>query len=374
MFPIGPITPLLIAEYEINKSTAGLLTSIIFLIHIVFAIPASTLVSKINLKTLIALAAFLGSVPVLSFLATDSFLILLLLRGIYGASFILLFPSIGALFMQWFPSKELPLINGLFTIACSIGMTISIFLVAPMSEAIGWEAVLSGFGAISLLSAILWFIFGKAQRIPPNDETKPITRQAWEVLRDRNTLLISAADAGPLGLLTVVMAWIPTFYHDTYGMSLTKGGTLMGFLSLSGIVALVLASFLSTKTTQRKLFLIVPGVLIGLSGLTAVLMTNSVVIYISLATLGFAAWFYIPALMTIPMELYSKDPQRVSLIFATLMSIGGIVSFVASPTVGAIADLSGSLVYGISVFAVMAWSLAIAGILLPETGTVRTKK
>ena len=44
MFPIGPITPLIIADYKINNSTAGLLTSIIFLVQIVFAIPLSTLV------------------------------------------------------------------------------------------------------------------------------------------------------------------------------------------------------------------------------------------------------------------------------------------------------------------------------------------
>ena len=50
LFPIGPITPLIITDYQINNSTAGLLTSIIFLVQIVFAIPLSTLVGKMQIK------------------------------------------------------------------------------------------------------------------------------------------------------------------------------------------------------------------------------------------------------------------------------------------------------------------------------------
>ena len=370
MFAVGPIVPLIIYDYEISNSTAGLLTSIIFFVHIVFAIPVSLLIGRMGLKTLIGLGAIAGSAPLLSFLAADIFP-LLVIRAIYGVGFILLFPAVGPLFMQWFHPKELPFVNGSFIASMSLGTATSAFLVAPLSEAIGWQVTLSVFGGVCMVSGVAWLLFGKAQRIPTDSESRPLITRVWEVLHARTTLLVVAADAGPLALLAASLGWLPTFYHEVHNMSLEEGGALMGILSLAGFVALVLASLLTTRISKRRPFLIIPGILTGFAGFAAILLADSVALYISIVVLGFACWFYLPALMTIPMELYPNDPRRVSLIFASLMSIGGIASFVSPPTIGAIADLTGSFVPGLSIFAALAWSLAIAGVLLPETSTTR---
>ena len=388
MFAVGPIMPLIIADYGVSNSTASLLTSITFFVHVVFAIPASMLVGRMGLKTLLWAGATMGSVPILSFMATNSFPLLLTLRAVNGASLILVFPAIAPLFMQWFPPKELPLVNGVFVATGSLGIAASTFLVAPLSETIGWEMVLSGFGGVSFLSAILWLFFGKAQRVSMQSETRslmmrmgrsePISNlildrassmgRVWRAIRARNTLLVAIADAGPLALLTAALAWLPTFYHEVHGMSLPKGGALMGLLSLAGLVALVSASLLATRIRRRRPFLVIPGILTGFAGFASLLLPDSIPLYIAIAALGFACWFYLPTLLTVPMELYPDNPRQVSIVFATLMSVGGIASAIAPLTVGAIADLTRSFVPGLGIFAVLAWSLAVAGRLLPETG------
>jgi len=73
-------------------------------------------------------------------------------------------------------------------------------------------------------------------------------------------------------------------------------------------------------------------------------------------------------LMTIPMELPGTDPNRVSVTFGTILTIGGIMTFLSSLTVGVITDVTGSFLPGFALFSVLAWSLAVAGFLLPETG------
>ena len=88
-------------------------------------------------------------------------------------------------------------------------------------------------------------------------------------------------------------------------------------------------------------------------------MTN-----IAMAAVGFTLWFYIPALLPIPMDMYPNDPQRVSLIFAALIAMTGITGAIAPPAVGAIADLTGSLIPGLAACAVLTWALPIAGVLL----------
>ena len=373
LFAVGPMIPLIIGDYGITHSAASLLTSLVFLAHVGFAIPASMLVGRVGLKKLIGLGAVANAMPLLSFMAADGFPILLALRTVYSLGLVILFPTVGPLFMQWFPSKELPLVNGLFVAAVSLGITTSAFIAAPMSEALGWEATLSAFGAVSLLGAVSWLAFGRTQRIATEIEAHSAIARVWGVFRSRSTLLVAAADAGPLGLLTVALAWLPTFYNEVHGFSLIKGGALMGLMSLAGLISLLLASVLATRVRRRRPFLVIPGILTGFAGLGAFVLADSVAIYAIVVALGFACWFYLPALVTIPMELFPNDPRRVSIIFATLMSIGGIVSFIAPLTVGAITDVTGSFLPGLTIFAVLAWSLGIAGFLLPETGAMGTE-
>ena len=369
MLAIGPITPLIIADYGIKNSTAGLLTSIVFLVHIPFAVPISMLIGRMGPKMMIFVAGLMGSAPLLSFMATDSFPLLLALRAVYGMSFLFLVAAVGPVFMQWFPSKELPLVNGGFMLSACLGITTSTFIAAPLSEAIGWEVVLSGFGGASLLSALTWLSFGKAQIIYRDNETRSLISLVWNVLRARTTLLIAFADAGPLTLLAASAAWLPTLYHQTHEISLTDAGVLTGILPLAGIVGLVVASLLTARTRKRRPFLIIPGILVGFAGLAVLVLPNSAALYVAIAILGVVCWFYLPALFTIPMDMYPNDPRRVSLISTTLISIGGIATSIAPPTVGAIADLTGSFVPGLAACAALGWSLAIAGVLLPSTPT-----
>ena len=164
VFAVSPITPLIIDEYGINHSTASLLTSLVFLMNAVFAIPGSMLVGKVELKKLILLGWILTSALVLTFLA-DSYPVLLALRVTHGVGIALMFPALGPLVMQWFHSRELPLANGLFVAVGSLGIAISTFTVAPMAKAIGWKAALSLFGGVSLAGALCWLLFGRAQTV-----------------------------------------------------------------------------------------------------------------------------------------------------------------------------------------------------------------
>ena len=147
----------------------------------------------------------------------------------------------------------------------------------------------------------------------------------------------------------------------------------MGLLSVSGLVALIVASFLATKVHSRRPFLVIPGFLIGLAGLSVIFLAGSGAIYFAVVVLGFACWFYVPALVTIPMDLYASSPRTVSFILAALLGLGGIASFIAPPIVGALADHTGSYIPGLVLFAVLACSLGVAGLMLPESGRSKSE-
>ena len=134
---------------------------------------------------------------------------------------------------------------------------------------------------------------------------------------------------------------------------------------------MIVASLAATRVERRRPFLVIPGIIVGFAGFGTFLLADSAAVYLAVVALGFAAWFYIPTLVTIPMELYPADSSRVAIIFASIMTLGGIVNFIAPLVVGAVADLTGSFVPGLALFAVLAWSLGVVGFLLPETGPGR---
>ena len=93
--------------------------------------------------------------------------------------------------------------------------------------------------------------------------------------------------------------------------------------------------------------------------------------YIAVVALGFTSWFYLPVLMTVPMELPGLDPSQVSMTIAMIMTVGGLFTFLSPLTIAALTDLSGSYLPGLALFSVLAWSLGLSGFLLPETGAGR---
>ncbi len=370
-FPaIAPVTPLILAEYGISRGMAGLLTGSVILVMSGFTIPAGLLVGRVGLKKLIGVAWFMAAAPALSFLA-DSFPALLVMRMMFGLSLAVILPAFGPLLMQWFRPRELPRINSLNFAMTTAGMALSTFITAPLAEAAGWKMVLSIYGIVALMGAFLWMWLAKVQQ-PTQSGGRLSLREVWSVLRDRTTLLLAFADAGPFAQYIALTTWLPTFYYEVHGMSLGAAGSAVGLAPLSGAVALVLAGVLSMRVVRRRPFLIIPGVVGGLAGFATFLLAGSGAVYPALLLLGFGGWFYLPLLFTIPMEAPDAVPERVSLVLATIGTLGGFLSFVAPLAVGMLTDALGSYIPGFAIFAVLSWSLVVAGVMLPETGRSRT--
>ena len=364
-FVIGPVAPYIIDDYHISYTEAGLLTGITVLAQTTLAIPGSMLVGRIPLKGLIAAGWFLASAPALSFLAFD-YSVLLATRIIFGASFAVLLPALGPLLMYWFRPRELPLVNGLNLAVTALAMSLSTFVAAPLSDALTWKVALSVFGFVTLGGAVVWVFLGRVGENAKAPVRGLTLGHAWRVMKSRTALLLAAADAGPLAQYTALVAWLPAFYLEVHGIPLTRAGSMLSLLPLAGFVALLAVGLLTMRIERRRPFLLVPGIMVGFAGFGSFLLAGSSLVYVPLLLLGVASWLYVPILMTVPMELPRMRPEQVSLMLAAIMTVGGALTFVSPLAVGALTDLTGSYLPGFSLFAVLAWSLAVAGFLLPE--------
>ena len=156
------------------------------------------MIGRIGLKRGFGAAWLLVGLMVLSAWATD-FPTLLALRLGYGVGFAVILTATGPLLMQWFPPKEVLIMNSLNTAVISLGIALSVSTAAPIASLMGWQNALGLFGAVGLAGAVGWVFFGRTSDAGVKESSPHISLNGVVgVLRSRTILLLVAADAGVL--------------------------------------------------------------------------------------------------------------------------------------------------------------------------------
>ena len=368
---IAPLLPLIRDEFGINNSTAGLLIAVALIIFAVFGLPGSVLVSRFGVRRTYTLSWLMVGLLALSAFSPN-FAGLITLRIIYGIGMALLMPATGPLIMGWFRPSGALVVTSLNVAAMSLGITISSSVAAPLAEHVGWDGALSVFGVVGLAGAFAWMLLGRV-----GVEGSGVSNIfSWNIiaqtLRVRTVLVLGLGDAAAFAQYVALASWLPTFYNESRGMSLTEAGLITGVLPFAGIFAVLFAGVLALRVSSRRIFFIVPGVMIGVGGLGSALIDNTVVGLVSVSLLGIGSWLYVPILLVLPMELEGMTPAKVAVVWGWIMTASGLGGFISPLVVGGIRDISGSFVPGFLVFAVLAWFLFVAGFLLPNTGPVKS--
>ena len=367
---VSPILPLITDDYGISHTEAGLLVALMMLMLGAFGIPGGIVVGRFGLWRIYTFSWFMMGLMTLAALSPN-FLGLLALRIAYGLGSILLLTATGPLVMQWFRPREAPIIVSLTMASVAVGIAVSAFTAAPLADLLGWERVMGLYGAVGLAGAFVWLFWGKTQEGGGGVAAPVSWGGVWVVLRSRTILLLGAADAACFSQAVALQGWLPTFYHENRGMTLTDAGFIVGLISSVGILAVILGGVLPLKVGSRRLFLIVSGVIAGLGGLGSYLIEDTTGIYVSVIMLGLGSWLYIPILMTLPMELPGMTPQKVAIAWGWIMTATGMVAFISPMTVGAMRDSLDTFIPGFLIFSVLAWFLVFVGFLLPKIGLQR---
>ncbi len=365
-FVVAPLLPVIIDDFGVSRATASLLISLALLVHAFFGLPGGILAARFGLKRMYFLTWFLIGLSVFSAIAPN-FGTLLVLRLAYGIGFGAIIPATGPLLMQWFPPKEITIMNGLNIASMTLGIAFSVSLAVPLANSIGWQNALSVFGGIALAGAVLWGIFGR-DRTEVRSRGPGISRtEILSVLRNRTILLLVAADALVWMQYTALTTWLPAFYNEVRGMSLTQSGFITGLLPFVGIFAVLVGGFLPLRITSKKPFFIIPGVLLVLGGVGSFMIGGTTGIVVAVLLLGIGTWSYTPTLLTLPMELPGMTPDKVAVVWGTFVTVSGVGMFISPITVGAIRDVTGGYLPGFIIFAVGACFLVVAGVFLPRT-------
>ena len=369
LFAPASLLPLVIDD-GFTRTIAGLLVAGTVLIQALVGLPGGTLARRVGAHRTVTIGSVLVGSGALS-LVFDGFGAILFSRLLVGIGAALVITATGPLIMSWFPSRQTPLMNTMFLVALSSGISIGVLGAAPIASSIGWRPTLGVFGIVALFAAGVWAGVGARCGLRPRpSERTPIAvveRSAIrEVFGDRTIRALVTADSLVFVQYSVLTTWLPTFFNESRGMSIERAGYMTGVLPGIGIAAVIIGGIVSSRVSSWKPLFIVSGVLVGVGGFATFLITSHVGILIAVAVLGIGTWVYQPAFHTAPMQLPWMTPDKVAIVWGASMTVAGIGMFVAPTVVGASRDLFGSFVPGFVVWTVLSWSLLLLGLRLPD--------
>ncbi|PKB71240.1 MAG: hypothetical protein BZY87_06380 [SAR202 cluster bacterium Io17-Chloro-G6] len=375
VFAVSPLLPIAIDDYGINRTAAGLLVSMPLLVAATLGLPSGILIARIGLRraftigwAAVALVSFSGLAP--------NFITLLVLRSGIGLGFALILTATGPLLMQWFRLKEVLVMNALTSAVLSLGIALSVATAAPLAEVMVWQKALAVFALPGIVGLVAWILLAKTAegRISTNVSAvsgdRMSIREVAAVLRNRTVVLLLAADAGVLIQYAAFTGWLPTFYNEHRGISLSQAGIITGLLPLVGVFAVLAGGAVALRVASPRDLFAASGLMAGLGGLGAFLLPETSGIYLAVVILGIGSWLYVPTLLTLPMQMAGATPEKVAIVFGSFLTFSGFAMFVSPILVGGLRDLSGSFIPGLAVCAGASWALFLAGILLPRNASV----
>lgn len=366
---ISPLLPLAISDFKISAAMASLLVALPILLKSLVGLPGSVIASRFGLKRMFTLSWYMIGGLIMSALA-PGFYALLILRLLYGVGTGLMMPAIGTLVMQWFPQKERTMINSMNLVVMSLGTSVSFAVAAPLAGMMSWKGVLSVLGAFGFFGAVAWHILGRTKPDTKSVQIKFSLKDVWEVLSNRTIFLLFVGDSLVFALYAALTNWLPSFYYEFRGMSLSEAGNITGLLPFVGIFAVIIGGFLTLRVKNKSIFFIIPGIMVVLGSFGSFLLESSAGIYISVLVMGIGTWIYQPILLSLPMGLQWMTPKKIAIVWGASMTVAGFGMFLSPIIVGASRDIFGTFVPGFIICTIPASMLIFSGIFLPQNKPV----
>ena len=266
-------------DLKITPNISSLLGSLFFLGYFFFQIPGAMYASNKSAKKLIFWSLILwGSLAAATGL-TSNVNMLIVIRFLLGVVESAVMPAMLILLSRWFTKSERSRANTFLILGNPATILWMSILSGYLIKAINWR----GMFIMEGLPAIIWaFFWWRLVSDKPKDANwlsedeklalenqlqaeqvgiKPV-KNYQEAFKSKIVILLCLQYAlWSIGVYGFVM-WLPSMLNDAPNMNIVKTGWLSAVPYLLAIISMLLASYFSDKTLNRKLF-IWPFLLIG---------------------------------------------------------------------------------------------------------------
>lgn len=262
------------------------------IVYLVVSIPASWIIDTYGIRAGVGAGVVLTGVFGLlrGLFASDYNLLLIFQIGIaVGQPFLL--NSITKVASRWFPVSERATASGLGTLAMYFGILLGMSLTPFLVNGRGIDGMLFLYGTVSLVTAVVFFIFARERPVTPpcrpDQEERALAIDGMRLLfRNRDFLWLMVIFFIGLGVFNSVTTWIENILSPR-GFSEEQAGIAGGLMILGGVAGAIIMPLLSDRFRKRIPFIKIAlaGATLSLAGVT--FTGNYALLLVSAAAFGF---------------------------------------------------------------------------------------
>jgi MFS transporter, NNP family, nitrate/nitrite transporter len=339
----GAMAPFISETYHLSPAQKGVMLSIPIFAGALMRFPLGVLAQYIGRKNatlvemgMIILALLFGYFFVTSY---NSLLAMGVLLGIAGASFGVAL-SLGS---GSFPARYKGLAMGLVG-AGNVGTAVSVLVAPALAQRYGWQTVYGIAAVAMLLPVAAMILFAKEpQDVDKHASLKEHTACLVEKDGWAFSLIYAVSFGGFIGLTT----FLPSYYHDQFGVSKVQAGQLSMLAAFMGAAVRVFGGWISDHwggvNTLTAVLIVVPITLVlaGLAGSSLVLTTLLLMVCFAALGAGNGA-------------LFQLVPLRWPAAGSMIGEIGALAGGLIPNAMGMSKQYAGTYLWGFVGFAVCA--------------------
>lgn len=317
---------LIISEFSISVTEAGLLVTVFFVTYALFQLPVGSLADRVDKRLLIGLGMGISSAGViLSGLAT-SFPMLLLFHAIAGLGGGTFHPASISLLSEAFHKAERGRALGFHGFAASIALFVSPLAIIGLGET-DWRAPFLVFGTFGILVSIFFIaLIGKQL----SGISQPI-RYSTLMLRNKNLRNVTVGNAVLALAERGVITFIPLFLVSLYAMTISQATQMFSVIFLVAIGGQLFGGFLADKA-NRRILVIILAIIQTVALLVLASVPFEMLLIPVLAIIGLTVYALIPVVDTLVVEAVPEESRGKGLgaFFTVGIAVGAL-----SPTISA---------------------------------------
>jgi len=334
------------SDLALTNTQFGWILSIFTLGYALAQTPSGAIADRKGPRVLLTGVVALWSLLTAATAAGFSFVSLMVIRFLFGASEAGAFPGMARATLTWFPTKERGLVTGINFSASRLGGALSLPLMVWLINSAGWRGAFLTLGLIGIGFAVVWwFAFRNTPeehaRMPKEEvdyiveNRQQLSKDAkapkiafGKMIADRNIQLIMGQYFCSNFTFFFCLSWLFKHVKDTYGLTASDAGLLAALPLLGGAAGNWFSGWLVDFLYKHH-------------GLTLSRRVPSIVGFF-LATIGLLASLQmataIPAVFCLTVAVFGAD-MTLSPSWSTCVDVGGRNSGAVSGTMNMAGNL-----------------------------------
>jgi MFS transporter, NNP family, nitrate/nitrite transporter len=328
----APMISALRGEFGFNQTSAGLLTTGIFLTHALMQVPGGRLADRLGPVRVLAAALAWVTVGNFAIAFAGAYWHLLFWKTFVGIGTGTCFTAGARYIVSLFSGRDLHFAQGLFGGSIVLGSGFVIFAVPQLLGAFGWRGAFLGSTAVVMAAWIWW----TAAAPRPAHVIRP-TGSLSDMLGHGELWLLGVVQMASFGLVIVVGAWVTTLLKTGFQMPIKTAGLMGSVVLLLGILTRPLGGWL---LHYMKIMTLVRGALVMNAAACAALAWGRwiEVTFAAIVALGVGCGLPYAGVFNRAAALF---PGRAGAAMGLVNTVGILMILVGAPAVGYLADWTG---------------------------------